>query len=258
MNILNFLKLPETKNITDLDHPSATLLHAQIIQRKSFLKKIYTDFYNQFKKSVTSLPAPRVLIELGSGGGFIKEVVPDAVTTEIMLLPNVDIQCSALHLPFRTNSVDGFFLLDVLHHVPDPGLFFEEILRCLKPDGKTVMIEPANTLWSRWVYRNFHHEPFDPQAGWSLAQAGPLSQANIALPWIIFYRDRKVFENRFPRLEITRIKIHTPFRYLVSGGLSFKQLMPSFTYPIFQGLEKILSPLNKHLGMFMSIELRKR
>ncbi len=258
MNLLNFLKLPETKNITDLDHPSTTLLHAQIIQRKSILKKLYIDFYTQFQKSAASLPAPRVLIELGSGGGFIKKVIPDAITTEIILLPHIDIQCSALRLPFRADSVDVFFLLDVLHHVPDADLFFTEIMRCLKIDGKAVMIEPANTLWSRWIYQNFHHEPFDLKTGWALTSSGPLSHSNIALPWIIFYRDRQIFENKFPRLEIARLDVHTPFRYLISGGLSFKQLLPSFTYPVIQGLENILSPLNKHLGMFMTIELKKR
>ena len=170
----------------------------------------------------------------------------------------IDIHCSALKLPFHPHSVDAFFLLNVLHHIPQPEIFFQEISQCLKVDGKIIMIEPANTLWARWIYQKFHHEPFDALAFWTIDNPGPLSQANIALPWIIFFRDRKLFEQKCPQLSIEHIDIHTPFRYLVSGGFSFRQLLPAFSYPIIQGLEKILSPFNQYLGMFMTIKLKKR
>ncbi len=258
MNLLDHLKLPETRNIVDLDDPSVTILHAKIIQAKPFLKKIYDDFYHRFKQSVDSIPVPRIIVEIGSGGGFIKEVIPDAVTSEVLALPNVDLRCSALNLPFPPHSIDAFFLLNVLHHIPQPEKFLQEISQCLKPDGKIVMIEPANTLWARWIYQNFHHEPFDTKTPWTITKPGPLSQANIALPWIIFFRDRKLFEEKFPQLSIDSIDIHTPFRYLVSGGFSFKQLLPTISYPLVEGFEKILTPFNKYIGMFMTICLTQK
>jgi SAM-dependent methyltransferase len=173
-------------------------------------------------------------------------------------------------MPFEEASVDAFLMLDVLHHIHKPRTFFKEALRCLKKGGKIIMIEPANTLWSRFIYKNFHHEPFDVRAAWELARrpvlrretrgqehGGRISQANGAMPWIIFTRDRKIFEKEFPSLKIVRIRNHTPLRYLLSGGLTLRQLLPSCTYTSIKVIEYLLSPLDNLLGMFQTIELQK-
>jgi len=257
MKIVEWLRLPATKDVPNLDDPSVTLLHAKIIQEKPFLKRIYTDFYNQLKKSVSGNIETKLLVELGSGGSFIKDIIPNVVTSDILNAPNVDKHFSALNMPFEDNTVDAYFMIDVLHHINDARSFFREANRCLKVGGKLIMIEPANTLWSRFIYQNFHHEPFDPSGDWSFEKTGPLSSANGAIPWIVFYRDRSGFEKEFPSLKILQLKSHTPFRYLVSGGLSLKQLLPSFTYNIIRGIEVILLPLNKYLGMFLTIEIVK-
>ena len=78
------------------------------------------------------------------------------------------------------------------------------------------------------------------------------------IPWIIFFRDRKLFEKEYPGLKIVKLKPHTPFRYLLSGGFSYRQLLPSFTYKWMANLELLLSPFNKFIGMFYTIELAKR
>jgi len=202
MKIIKWLKLPEVKGVENLDDPAVTLLHGEIIQRKAFLKRIYLDFYRQFAKAVPD-PRGKVLIELGSGGGFIKDVISSVITSDILELPNVDKVFSAVEMPFEQDSVDAFFMIDVLHHIADPRAFFTEAMRCLKVAGKVVMIEPANTLWSRFIYKNFHHEAFDTESDWPArggGEGGPLSQGNGALPWIIFSRDRKLFEEEFPSL----------------------------------------------------------
>jgi len=256
MNILECLKLPEAKSIKNLDSPSTALLHSKIIQKKPFLKKIYLEFYNQIKNSIGDTDN-KVIVELGSGGGFIKEVIPNIVTSDVMAIPNVDKIFSASQMPFKKDSVDAFVMLDVLHHIPEPEDFFAEAQRCLKNKGKIILIEPANTLWSRFVFKNFHHESFDPGGGWNLEEEGPLSAANGAIPWIIFSRDRDIFERKFVNVEITAIKLHTPFRYIISGGLTLKQLLPSFAYSVVGLFEYILTPFNLWLGMFQTIELTK-
>jgi SAM-dependent methyltransferase len=256
MQIIEWLKLPEARQIKDLDDPAATVLHAKIIRDKPFLKRIYIDFYRQFAKAVQE-PERKVLVELGSGGGFIKEVIPNTITSDILELPGVDRTFSAAKMPFEKESIDAFFMFDVLHHVTDPRAFFRESVRCLRTSGKIVMIEPANTPCSRFIYKNFHHEPFDVQAEWELREIGPLSHGNVALPWIIFSRDRRTFEKEFPELRIVAIRNHTPLRYQLSGGLTWRQLVPSFTYPLARVVERLLSPLNNLLGMFQTIELQK-
>lgn len=257
MKIIDLLKLPETKDIQNLDDVSTTLLHAQIIQKKPFLKKLYIDFYNHFKTAISDNIENKVLVELGSGGGCIKEIIPNVITSDIMDLPDVDMHFSALNMLFENNTVDAFFMIDVLHHINDSTVFFKEVNRCLKVGGKIIMIEPANTLWARFIYKNFHHEPFDTSGSWSLKNTGPLSSANIAIPWIIFYRDRVKFETEFPELKILKLKHICPFCYLISGGLTMKQLLPSFTYNIVKIIETILSPFNKYMGMFFIIEVKK-
>jgi|GEM_PF-188027 len=250
-------KLPQTKEIENLDGPRTALLHRDIIRSKPFLKRIYTDFYNRFKKAVKGFPDGALFVELGSGGGFIKDVMPGVVTSDIVDLEGVDRHFSALNMPLKDASVDAFFMIDVLHHVNDAARFFREVSRCLRPGGKIIMIEPANTLWSRFVHRNFHHEPFDTAGGWTVGKSGALSGANTALAWIIFYRDRQKFENKFPDLKITQLENHTPLRYIVSGGLSFRQLLPSFTYNVIKGVESLISPFNGCLGMFLTVQVEK-
>jgi SAM-dependent methyltransferase len=257
MKIIEWLKQPETRGIKDLDDPAATLLHAEVIQKKPFLKKVYIDFYRQFVQAVPDFES-KVLVELGSGGGFIKEVIPNVVTSDIQELPNVDKVFSVSDMPFQDESVDVFLMINVFHHVTEPRAFFKEALRCLKAGGKIIMIEPANTLWSRFIYKNFHHELFDTHAGWELEEKGPLSHGNGALPWIIFARDRSIFEEEFPMLRIVSMRNHTPLRYLLSGGLTLRQLVPSFTYSAVKAVEYLLSPLDNLLGMFQTVELQKQ
>jgi len=256
MKIIEWLRLPETRGIKDLDDPATTLLHAEIIQRKPFLKKVYIDFYKQFREAVADIEH-KVVVEIGSGGGFIKEVIGNAITSDVLALPNVDMIFSAVRMPFEESSVDAFFMFDVLHHIADPRAFFKETLRCLKTGGKMVMIEPSNTWWARFIYKNFHHEQFDPEGRWELEAGGPVSLGNGALPWIIFSRDREVFEKEFPSLKVAGMRNHTPLRYLLSGWLTLRQLAPSFSYPLVKAIEYVLSPANNLLGMFQTIELEK-
>lgn len=256
MKIMDLLKLPQANDIDDLDDPSATILHAEIINSKGFLKKLYVDFYRMLKQKLPE--SAKTIVELGSGGGFIKEIIPSALTSDVLELSDLDHIFSAHEMPFDDASVDAFVMIDVLHHIPNPALFFEQASRCLAPGGKIIMIEPANTPWARFIYKNFHHEDFDPQAGWNVSGSGPLSQANGAIPWIIFNRDRQEFLTRFPVLEIGEIKNHTPIRYLLSGGLTLRQLVPSWTYEFFKAVEFLVAPAKNLTGMFQTIEIIKK
>ena len=141
MKVIEWLKMPQTRAITDLDDPANTLLHAEIIKKKPFLRNLYIEFYNQFKESVPDFEN-KVLVELGSGGGFIKEIIGNVVTSDILDLPNVDRVFSSSKMPFEDGSVDAFFMIDVLHHIADSRAFFTEALRCLKVGGKVIMINP--------------------------------------------------------------------------------------------------------------------
>jgi SAM-dependent methyltransferase len=256
MTFLDLLRLPETRDIKNLDDPSATLMHAKVLRKKTLLKKLYISVYKQFREEMEQ-PENKVMIELGSGGGFIKEIIPNAITSDILKIDGVDKVFSVTNMPFNNCSIDAFFMFDVLHHVAQPRRFFSEAERCLKSGGEIVMIEPANTSWARYIFTNYHHESFDPQGGWGFEQQSPLTTANGAMPWIILIRDRKIFDQEYPGLRIVSIHNHTPFVYLFSGGFTMRQLLPGFLYPVIRAFEYLLSPFRNQLGMFMTIIIEK-
>lgn len=115
------------------------------------------------------------------------------------------------------------------------------------------MLEPWRTPWSEWVYSNLHPEPFQPDSGWETPSTGPLSGANGALPWIVFERDRAIFEAQFPQWRIVGIELMMPFSYLLSGGVSMRSLIPGWMYGPVRSLEKRLT--QKRWAMFALIEL---
>jgi hypothetical protein len=49
-----------------------------------------------------------VVVELGSGGGFIKEVIPGAIASDIFELPSVDRVFITFEMSFDTAAEDVF------------------------------------------------------------------------------------------------------------------------------------------------------
>jgi len=244
------------QNPYDLDSPESTLFNREIILNKRFLNRLYTDWYTWLIRE-TKTCGEGEFLEIGSGGGFLKQLFPEVTTSDILDLPLVDVVCSAESLPFADNSLACIMMLNVFHHIPRPYLFLEEAQRCLVTGGKILMIEPANTHWGRFIYQQFHHEPFEPKADREIKPGNPLSNSNQALPYIYFERDIKYFNERFSQLRLNEIRPHTKFLYLVSGGLSRKAILPFKMYGMVRFVEWIFSPFNRQLGMFYSIEVEK-
>jgi len=241
---------------SDLDSPERTLEHKELILRKSFLKRIYLDWYGWFLTEYKKLPIGKV-IELGAGGGFLKSLEPSIICTDVQELPGNDLTFSATEMPFEADELSGIFMLDTFHHIPDIEQFMNEVQRVLTKGGKLLMIEPANSRWGRFIYQNFHHEPFDPSGSWQIDQSGPMSGANGALPWIVFERDKEKFQQLYPSLKINFIRYHSPLKYLLSGGVSYRAIVPGFSYPFINGLEKIFVKMTKEFSMFVDVCIEK-
>jgi SAM-dependent methyltransferase len=170
----------------------------------------------------------------------------------------IDACFDARHQPFKPNSLKGIVMLNVFHHIPSAGLFLSDAQRCLKPGGVVVMIEPWITFGSHWIYKLLHHEAVDTsQRGWDFASSGPLSGANQALPWIVFKRDRLLFERIFSNLRIEAIRPHTALRYLASGGLSHKATAPLSWYAPLARMETRAQALRSGFSMFATIILKR-
>jgi SAM-dependent methyltransferase len=239
-----------------LDDPRTTIEHKEIILHKPFLRKLYTEWYMEFVRRTKDLKNGTHL-EIGSGGGFYKEIFPEVITSDILPLPGVDKVFSAEQMPFGNNELASIVMLNVFHHIPKPYLFLKEAERTLIKGGKIVMIEPANSALGRFIYKKFHHEPFDEKGGREIEPGNPLSNSNQALPYIYFERDTELFEKEFPSLRVKSIKYHSPFLYVVSGGVSRDAMLPFFMYPVVKAFEWLLSPLSKQLGLFCTVEIEK-
>lgn len=236
--------------MASLDSKKTLLKHRELIRRKPILNRIYREWYRILKKKT---PKAGEVVELGSGAGFIKDILPRTITTDVVKGPDIDRVINAERLPFRNGSVSAFVMVNTFHHIKNPLKALLEMRRCLKKGGKIIMIEPWNTIWSRFIYKNFHHEQFDEKAGWKTLGKNRLSDANGAIPWIIFQRDLSRFKKDFLKLPLDRVDTHTPFKYIISGGLSYPQLAPTFTLPLASHIDSAL----KSLGMFATIVLKK-
>jgi SAM-dependent methyltransferase len=241
---------PLTRGI-DLDDPKTTALRKQIIQSKPFLRRIYDDWYRWIAQQIPA--GDGGVLELGSGAGYFDQVAPGTITSEIFTVPGIRCVLDGQQMPLPDASLKSIVMSDVLHHLPQVRKFFAEASRTLRPGGVVAMVEPWNTAWSRLIYNHLHHEPFRPDAdAWEFPSSGPLSGANGALPWICFVRDRKAFEREFPQLAIERVQPIMPLRYLLSGGVSMRSLMPGFATGLVSVVEKLWPG-----AMFARILLRR-
>lgn len=250
-------KFLHIKRKFNIDDPLQTENVSELIRRKAFLKKLYTEWYGLFIKQISNLPEGK-FVEIGSGGGFIKQIFSEIITSDVLKLKNMDMLFRAERIPFKNESISGILMINVLHHIFACEDFFSEAQRVLRTGGIIYMIEPANTIFSRIVYKYFHHESFDTYAKeWSFPSSGPLSGANGALPWIIFSRDKDKFLSRYRSLKISHHKLHTPIRYMITGGLSYRSLVPGRCFEAVSLIEKMFTPIFPIIAMFQTIQLEK-
>lgn len=246
----------------DLGSAETTRLHRKLIREKPLLMSWYEIQYRKYIALADPAPSARH-IELGSGGGFLKDLFPRVVTSsplaEDVAAGFTELQLDAEALELADASVDSFFLLDVLHHLKNPRAFFGELTRCLKPGGFAFLVEPANTPFSRLLYKKFHHEGFDERAEpWGYCQSGSCPKANQAIASNIFERDLALFAAEFPELRVASLKKHTFLGYVFSGGLSYEPFIPSRFARAVPFIERLAAPWRRFLGTYMDIRLIRR
>ena len=251
--------LNATQNLEYLDSLSRENDIHKILKQKPSLRKFYEDAYARFAKCLLTCPVDGVAIELGSGAGFIKAVIPEITTTDILPYEAVDLQIDATNLPFEPGEVRFVCMLNVLHHIPAAENFFSEAVRCLKPGGKICIIDQHRGWFSTPILKYVHHEPYDDCAkDWNFDSSGPLSSANGALAYLIFTRDRELFEERYPQLTITNYQPFCPLAYWLAGGLKSWSLLPSILYPFARAIDRSLVKIHPKFGSFVEIELERK
>lgn len=253
MNNRNKNLHPTYMSELDLNDPVTTMIRRAILKNKGFLLKIYDEWFHMIFGYIQGRD-PKIL-EIGAGPGLSRNYSNKIVQTDILRIQGIDVQCDGINLPFEKEAFNAVIMINVMHHIYDPAQFFNEASRCLRDNGVICMVEPWNTTWSKFIYKNLHYERFDPfPRDWVIEKGGPLSISNQAIPWIIFSRDFDNFKTKYPEYSIEVLRKTMPLVYILSGGFSYRSLVPAFTYGFWRKVEKIFE---SKLGMFAFIVLRK-
>ena len=179
----------------------------------------------------------------------MKRLWPQLYACDILPYPDIDIVFDGRLWPFGDETVSFVAMLNTFHHVPDVDHLLTEACRCLVPGGRLLIADQNHGFISSLVLRYLHHEPYRPDApDWKFESSGPLSGANGALAWIVFHRDRGVFEKKYPRLRILACVYHTPLLYWLSGGLKAWSLVPGPMVGVVTWVEKVLLKNNASYG----------
>ena len=247
----------------DVDSDDLITVHRRILEEKPMLNEVFLEIYRLCRDADERLlTGDGLRIELGSGSSLFKSYYPDVVTSDVKSAPHLDRVLDAQAMDLDDGSVRAFYGIHCFHHLPEPAKFFTELDRVLVPGGGCVLVEPYyGPLAGAFYRRVFDTEHFDPhQDGWNLdpAKVGSMSNANQALSYIVFKRDLERFEREFPGLQIVeRRRLHNYARYLLSGGLNFKQLVPSFLAPVIRGAERVLAPVDHPIALHHLVVLKK-
>ena len=227
--------------------------------RKPVLRIIYDDFYRR----LAAAAVPGLTIEIGGGIGNLKQRLSNVVTTDVQHAHWLDCVADAQSLPFGANTASNIVMVDVLHHIEFPAIFFHEAERILRPGGRILMVEPAITWGSTLFYRLLHQEPVrtseDPlKEGMPDPKRDPY-ESNQAIPTLIATRYRDAFHTRYPNLQIRRVAWFSFAAYPLSGGFKPWGLIPRILVePLLAVERKFESALGRLAGFRMMLVIEKR
>jgi SAM-dependent methyltransferase len=213
-------------------------------RRKVILQEIYREFHLEIAKEIRR-DLPGQIVEIGSGIGNLKSVVPDALATDLFPNPWIDQIENAYALSFADGSVSNLILFDVWHHLQYPGTALAEFHRVLVPGGRLIIFDPAMGMLGRIVYGFFHHEPLGLRKQirwWAPPDFSPAEMAYYAAQG---NAQRVFFSKEWASLlgdwRTVKRSLSAAIPYIASGGFSGPQLYPRRLLPALRMLDRALS-----------------
>ena len=207
-------------------------------------RELYRDQFKDFPN-----PAALSILEIGSGTSPLKQFLSNVVTSDVLDLDHLDLVFDCHEIDkldaIKDDSLDVITLTNVLHHLKSPIAFLNRAASKLKSGGKVIATEPFFSVVSTVIFKYLHHEAVDlrisePELG---EVQGPLASANIALPWLMFFRNREWLQRLSDNFDLTSFST-TPFSalsYMVTGGISDRLPVPGFLYRVLFPVDLTLS-----------------
>lgn len=218
-----------------------------IAQKPIFSDVVHTIQRKMFQMIISEKRDYGQFVELGAGAMPLRNLFPQIRATDVIAAAHLDGVLDATNLDVSDESLDGIFLQNTFHHIPDPKAFFNEALRVLRVGGRIVIIDPYWNQFSSLLYPNlFKTEGFDKEGNWNDASGHAMIGANQALSYVVFERDLDLFVREFSNLGILHTQpLKQGFRYLLSGGLNFSRIAPKFVFRWFEVHEEQIPFLNR-------------
>ncbi|OGQ96080.1 MAG: methyltransferase type 11 [Deltaproteobacteria bacterium RIFOXYD12_FULL_57_12] len=210
---------------------------------KPVLREIYRSFHRLISEQLVHGPDSRT-VELGSGIGNIKEVIPNCIRTDLFPNPWIDRVENAYNLSFQDDTVANVILFDMFHHLRYPGTALREVCRVLIPGGRLIVFDPCMSLLGWIIYGLFHHESlglltdirmFAPPRWSHQDDIYYAAQGNASR----IFRDKSQLSFCLPDMLLIRKQRISAISYVASGGYSKPQLYPDALYPAMQLVDRI-------------------
>lgn len=235
------------QNGTANDRDTTLRNRAQLGANKNLLfwyRELYRDQFRDFAN-----PAELSILEIGSGTSPLKQFLANVVTSDVLDLDYLDLVFDCHEIDkldaIKDQSVDVITLTNVLHHLKNPIAFLNRAARKLKSGGKVIATEPFFSVLSTPIFKYLHHEPVDFHVSEpELAEVqGPLASANIALPWLIFFRRRDWLQRLNENFNVASLSVrpYSALSYMVTGGISHRLPVPSLLYRALFPIDRALS-----------------
>ena len=227
---------------------------------KPLLQKLYYDFY-QLIASYLQNSSKGLIVELGSGIGAIKHIIPRCICTEMFDSEHIDKIENTYNLSFKDEEISNLIMFDVFHHIRYPGVALKECNRVLCKNGRLIIFEPYLSVLGWLVYGVFHDEPiaYNKTVEWDMPD-GFIADADN------YYAGQgnamRVFgtndyTHQLKQWNVVVYKRLAAISYVTSGGFTKPQLYPTKLFSFMKKVDRFCSLFPRFFATRLLVVLEK-